>query len=311
MSKKVSVRKSALRRRWLVAIDPFSDLSVGSSLKSLRDQAAEQGAELVAAYVLAPASLNWTGDFSGAWQKRYQPMAQEQMAKSLSSLGIKGEVLVGTKSGTRSAVDVLLKHARKIKADRIVVASHARRGIERWILGSFAETIILSSKIPVEVFHPEMNLKPHVSRIIVPVDIDGKNGKTIKAVTAMAKAAKSEVVLFYKEPNPLDPIVQQGVYALGGGWVSLQSYLDDAAAKTSKKLKLIADQMNKSGACTSYETDSSVLDLVSAIVDCAKRKSADLIVVSTKSGPVGAAVLGSVARGLVRHGDFPILVVRD
>ena len=50
-----------------------------------------------------------------------------------------------------SAADGILHAADDCKADAIVMASHGRSGMSRWMLGSVAEKIVRSATVPVTV----------------------------------------------------------------------------------------------------------------------------------------------------------------
>ena len=69
----------------------------------------------------------------------------DQMVSRLSSEGVnvKAEVLVG------KAAETLAEYAEKNDVDLIVMATHGRSGVTRWVRGSVAEKILRSSKIPV------------------------------------------------------------------------------------------------------------------------------------------------------------------
>ncbi len=50
---------------------------------------------------------------------------------------------------TRSVADVVVREARKWKADLIVIGTHGRRGMRRVVMGSDAEQIVRNSPVPV------------------------------------------------------------------------------------------------------------------------------------------------------------------
>lgn len=62
--------------------------------------------------------------------------------------GINAEGALYESMGLRVA-DVLLREAKKWKADLIVMGTHGRRGINRLMLGSDAETVLRTSPVPV------------------------------------------------------------------------------------------------------------------------------------------------------------------
>ena len=62
--------------------------------------------------------------------------------------GIDAQGAVYEALGMRVA-DVLVREAKKWKADLIVLGTHGRRGVKRAVLGSDAETILRTSPVPV------------------------------------------------------------------------------------------------------------------------------------------------------------------
>jgi nucleotide-binding universal stress UspA family protein len=52
------------------------------------------------------------------------------------------------------AADVIVEHAKKWRADLIVIGTHGRRGLSRLALGSEAEKVIRASPLPVLVVRP-------------------------------------------------------------------------------------------------------------------------------------------------------------
>jgi nucleotide-binding universal stress UspA family protein len=74
-------------------------------------------------------------------------------------------------------------------------------------------------------------------------------------------------------------------------------------------LKAAADAADEAG--ISYALERISGDTVDAIVGIADSKDADLIVVGSRGrGPVTAALLGSVSRGVLGHAKRPVLIVR-
>lgn len=304
-SKNVSRSKT-----WVMAVDPYSEFEAGSVRNFVKNLAGQNGAKVVASYVLAPASVNWTGDFSGPWMKRFGPLAEQKMDQLYGVDQIETHVIPCKESGQRAAVQALLRFVQKQKAEFLVLTTHARTGIERLAMGSFAETTILSSKTPVLILNPSHPIPQSVRRILVPTDITKKSEKYVLATADLAKKLGAEIILFYKQPDPLDPIVQQGVYSLGGGWVSLQSFIDEELARKTKDIEKLEAAIRKKGVTVSHVIDSAPIGLIDSINNTVKDKGVDMVTVLTQTGTVAAAILGSVARGLVRTSKVPVLVRR-
>jgi nucleotide-binding universal stress UspA family protein len=74
-------------------------------------------------------------------------------------------------------------------------------------------------------------------------------------------------------------------------------------------LKAAADAAEEAG--ISYALERISGDTVDTIVGIADGKDADLIVVGSRGrGPMTAALLGSVSRGVLQHAKRPVLIVR-
>lgn len=309
MSQNVTSAKVA-GQKWIVAIDPFSDLDISRVIAYAKILAQPLSAEVRGAYVLAPESLNWTGEFSGPWMERYLPFAKEKAREVEKKYGIAIDVIPCGSPGLRPSVNALVEHAKNSKTDLLLLSTHARTGIERWTLGSYAETLILSSTIPVIVINPTHSLPKKIERVLVPTDLSAESEKFIFKLSEFARAGDAQMDLFFKQPDPLDPMIQQGVYAVGGGWVSVQSYMDTELGERRRQLENISATLRSSGIKSEICIDSTSPSLIEAINVCAKERKSDLIALLTQSGPLEAAVLGSVARGLVRSSPVPVLIRR-
>lgn len=52
-------------------------------------------------------------------------------------------------STVRSVSDVIVRQAKKLRADLIVIGTHGRRGISRLVMGSDAEGVVRTAPVPV------------------------------------------------------------------------------------------------------------------------------------------------------------------
>jgi len=56
---------------------------------------------------------------------------------------------------TGSVADVIVEHAKKKRADLIVIGTHGRRGVSRLVMGSDAEGVVRQSPVPVLLIRPK------------------------------------------------------------------------------------------------------------------------------------------------------------
>jgi len=76
---------------------------------------------------------------------------------------------------TGDAADVLLDEAKRLDADLIVLGTHGRSVLGRWMHGSVAETVLARSSVPVLLVRPgrpggDSLPVPPVTSILVPLD---------------------------------------------------------------------------------------------------------------------------------------------
>jgi len=120
-------------------------------LPHAKDLAYSQGAELILLTVSANAALDFAFSDPGLAQSAVRE--EEKRSKSyiteienqLKSSGFKVSCLL--RMG--SVAEVILGVAEEMQIDVIAMSTHGRTGPARWLLGSVAERVVHSSKVPV------------------------------------------------------------------------------------------------------------------------------------------------------------------
>lgn len=76
--------------------------------------------------------------------------AREDLA-ALVKAEVRGAIPVSTKIAAGIPRDAIVRVAGRLKADLIIVATHGRTGLERWMMGSTAERVVRHAPCPVLV----------------------------------------------------------------------------------------------------------------------------------------------------------------
>lgn len=92
--------------------------------------------------------------------------------------------------------------------------------------------------------------------------------------------------------------------------MSIQSFVEAELRQKQKEVDRVEAGLRKKGIQVTHVLESSPGDLIEGVNAAAKSAGADIIYVHTKAGSLAARLLGSVARGLVRHAELPVLVHR-
>lgn len=304
----------SVKKRVVWALDPFTDLkdSLKSTAALVQSICQRENWALEPVYVLSPDGFNWTGDFSGAWVSRYKPYIEKSMNELLQTLGVEShlppKVIVNKQLSLRDDVKKLLSYTKRNGAELLVLNTHARKGLSRMVLGSFAETAMLKSKTPLLVINPHTVQKQEFKHVFFPTDLSTSSKKAFGKIVKRAKKWGADITLFHKLPDPIEPVVQTGVHMAGGGWVSVYQYLDKESASRRKECEKFAQVATKAGLETKIIVEEKPGYVVDAIMEHAKENKADLITMASRTGSVSSVLIGSVARQLARVSDIPVWI---
>ncbi|MHC5021864.1 MAG: universal stress protein [Planctomycetota bacterium] len=198
----------------------------------------------------------------------------------------------------------ILREAEDFEPSLIVMSSHGRSGIARWLLGSVAERVLRAARHPVLIStakhnEPDANAELRFGRILVPLDGSELSASILPLVTEFAQAYESSVVLEHVLPDLASipsayAAVPAALPSVEDGHAVLAPYvaqLEDAGVPVSARVHI---------------------DRVAArLLDTAEEEKVDLIAMTTH-GRSGAArwLFGSVAEKVLRHSPVPILALR-
>jgi nucleotide-binding universal stress UspA family protein len=132
------------------------DESSAVVLHFARELAQQNGATLCVLHV-APLPLNAT-EFSPipmdpfpVWEKTARAELEKLAAAHLEGRGVSYKI--ETRSG--EAADGILAQTQEMDADLIVLATHGRKGVSHFLIGSVAESVIRRASRPVLVVRPQ------------------------------------------------------------------------------------------------------------------------------------------------------------
>lgn len=117
------------------------------------------------------------------------------------TLGEDSAVKVTTEVLTGKPAEQILSYAKKNDIDLIMLSSHGRSGIMRWLLGSTVNKIVHKTDIPLIIVRAK---EPPVApatvglfrRILIPLDASEKSAVVLPYVVELTRKLESEVILF-------------------------------------------------------------------------------------------------------------------
>lgn len=279
-------------------------------------------------YILSEESFSDRG-LSGSLRPALKPMAQKTMNQLLKDISLhhahqpqttlrqkshlkKPRVLVEASASRLACAKRLLRFAERIHASRIVFASNGNRGLSRLFNGSFSENIIDNSRLPMLVCGPKLaRLDQRPDVIVFPTDFSIACQSAFDSVLELAHHYNAEVHLFHRTIHVLDSVIQTGVHMLGGGWVSVEAYMNQPAEDHEQE---IADALKKArtfGVRASYIQENFREPTSHAIVQYADtlKSNSVLLAMVSQTGAMASALLGSVTRDVIRMSPWPVYLV--
>jgi nucleotide-binding universal stress UspA family protein len=189
----------------------------------------------------------------------------------------------------------ILECATAEKCSWILMATHGRTGLSRWVRGSVAERVLRGAETPLLVANPSALVAVAdlaIRRILVPLDGSDRSAQIIPFVAELARLYGAEVILQTVVEQPIDfPTIP----------------MRESPASAEAALRSQASRLE--GLRVHILVSSGIP--AETIVDAAKAQKADLVATATH-GFSGLArwAFGSVAEQVVRHCACPLLTVR-
>lgn len=210
------------------------------------------------------------------------------------------------------AAEVLSDYAVRTKADLIVVGSHGRHGFQRFILGSFAESLLLQSEVPVYVIGAQCTHTAGAKNILFPTEFGDHSKENFKHVLKMARMFEAEVTLFHAIARPIESLfdldTRPKVYNFRGKMLTLEQIIEHQIEHQTQRAHHWIDWAAREGVQASFRVDSSFQPIDKLILDSIDQDDIDLIMMEAQSGPMSAAILGSYTRNVVRAAHCPVYV---
>lgn len=231
--------------------------------------------------------------------------ALNQLSRVKSKLEQRG-VTVDAQVIVEQPATGICRVAEKLDADLVVVGTHGRTGVSRFLLGSVAERVVKLSKAPVLVARGEVGAFANgFSRILVPTDFSQASERGLDLALPLA-AKGAEIDLFHAWHVPQ----------------SIRTYFDsrdqDPATLTAEVTKELAEtgqawcaRKQREGITLKFSQESGpAAPTIQERLENAK-PGYDLVAMGSHGHRgVRRLLLGTVAGTTVRHAPCSVLVAR-
>jgi len=189
-----------------------------------------------------------------------------------------------------NVAEELIGHAVRCDARVVVMATRSPRAAERSPAGSIAERVTRESACPVMLVPPgvsfERELGASFSRVLVPLDGSELALRSVDFLIALPRSPALEFVL-------------------------VEVVSDDSVCSEARdRLEGAAQRLRANGSGAVDVVVAEANEKADAIVAAARERRADLIAMSTRGlSGLRHLVLGSVAEGVVKRSEVPVLLI--
>lgn len=241
-------------------------------------------------------------EVAGSDLLREAPGYLERTAASMESGGV--SVSFSLREG--AAASEILNEALICGASFIVMATHGRSGLGRWLYGSTADFVLQHADVPVMLVHPQSHAtawpQERPLRIIVPLDGSPVAEAIFPCLFDLIAAGPTEIILV----QVLD-LARYGFYADPAVLFPFDTDRETQEAKSY--LEEIGTRLSDVGGFVSTRVELG--PVARSIADVAQQEDAQLILMATHGrGGLARVVLGSVATETLRHSPVPLMLVR-
>jgi len=284
----------------IFALDPLEPELVPdpSSIRWLRHWMDERSASLEAVYI-----ASWPSE-AAEFEK-----TQNEFEIYVRQLGlgdsVRATVLISKSTSRRKAVQTLVDLLQRSNADFVVVSSHGRAGVGRWMMGSFAERLLGESPIPVLFLSDRHEGLPQLKKILFPTDFSESSKCALELLLNEFQGFGGEIILFHAD-SPPGVVADTGilgipVYYPEDVWVERKYQIQHEATR-------IANEVTARGFGIRTVLQEGVLDVVSAIEHVAEAEKVDLIAMTSTDRGIDLMIAGGVARQVFRMRRWPVWV---
>ncbi len=234
----------------------------------------------------------------------------ESLLKPIKSITFRKPVIISHSNLTDSSnVLELEKFALKSKAALILLSTHGRKGMTRFLLGSFAESLILKTQIPTLIVNPKTKVSPNFKNILFSTDFSDESFQAFKIVCKLAKNLQGKIKIYHKLIDRISPVLAAGAPFLGGQYqVDPRSALkrkDTAKMKGEKYIKFA----KKLKVTARLKLDDQGGSMSESIVKEAKTSNSNLLALISRSGRFSTTLIGSACRQVVRSAEVPVWII--
>ena len=239
-------------------------------------------------------------------ENRYTEYVENQLQKIRAKLEPSHRVSTAFAKGASPAIGIL-NHLERDPVDVVIMGTHGRAALKRFLLGTVAEKVVRHARCPVLTVacaREGYRSNPAFRRILAPSDFSEYSIQAVQLASELARRYDADLEVLYV-------VTRQAQSGLDSpSEITGDVNLTKLAGKAREALGATLSERGLNSLTSHVDIGKGGRSASEAIVDFAKRKPVDLIVMAAH-GLTGIehALMGSTTERVVRTAPCPVLTV--
>jgi nucleotide-binding universal stress UspA family protein len=238
----------------------------------------------------------------GAIREKFSKLIRKLKIPALKPLTL----LTGTDLSKRRMAAELSEYAKNQGANVIILASHGRKGIQRWFLGSFAESMMQQpSEIPLLITNPHGKSASRFENILFPTDFSKASKVAFRKVIDFSRLSGSHVTIFHKISLTVSP----ELHLMMKDFTDYKRIRNRTVADARVQATSWVREGSEHGVNVKVSIDAKSISSVADAILNRQRRTAGLIALATHSGDEPSNQMGTTTRAVVRGSTSAVWVL--
>jgi nucleotide-binding universal stress UspA family protein len=202
-----------------------------------------------------------------------------------------------------NAAREITHEADRLSADLLILGTHGRSGFERLFLGSVAEKVLRSTRVPVLIIPPPVREpgSPLYKTILCPLDFSDASIRALEYAMSLAKEADARLILLHVIE---DLLADADVETLGH--LSLAEYYRQSERDATARLEgMVPEEAVWSTPQLRVARGRAHRQILQIVAD----EHADLVVMGVQGKGAISGVFGSTTHRVIREAGCPVLTL--
>jgi nucleotide-binding universal stress UspA family protein len=249
-----------------------------------------------------------------AYLKKTSATVSAEIKKIINKAEVK-TAITGKKGIVNDAAAEILDYAAKDDDNMIIMATHGRTGLTRWVLGDVANKVARAFSCPLLMIRAKATTPKsvHIKKILVPLDGSAGSEAVLPFVEAFAETIKPEITLLHIVDLQYHVYAYPEAAAYGGANIVRVPYnkteMKPFVDAGKKYIQSISDKLAEKGFANKVEVRSGSAG--EEIMEAEAKIKPDLVIMSTHGhSGFGRFEHGSVTDKVLHGGASPLLLIR-